>query len=109
MRNPQEPELACHQTGHNSGVIHAGMYYAPGSLKAQLCVKGNAKMYAYCDARNIPYDRCGKVIVAAEEEEVPRLEEIFRRGKENKVAGLSWLNAAQLKEVALPLRTYYRP
>lgn len=75
------------------------MYYAPGSLKAKLCVEGNAKMYDYCESRDIPYERCGKVIVAADEEEIPRLKEIFRRGKENKVVGLSWLNAEELKKV----------
>lgn len=79
--------------------LHACRYYLPGSLKAKLCVEGNAKMYAYCDAHGIPYDRCGKVIVAVDATEVPGLQEIYRRGQENGVAGLSWLSAAELRVV----------
>ncbi|MFZ5824834.1 MAG: FAD-dependent oxidoreductase, partial [Bacillota bacterium] len=76
----KESEIAAHQTGHNSGVIHAGLYYKPGSLKAQLCVGGVRLLTEYCDRRGIPYERCGKVVVATREEELPRLEELLRRG-----------------------------
>src|SRR5919108_2304438 len=67
----KEPRVAKHQTGHNSGVIHQGVYYAPGSLKAALCVQGSGALYAYCDENGIPYDRCGKVVVATDERELP--------------------------------------
>jgi 2-hydroxyglutarate dehydrogenase len=69
----KEARIAAHQTGHNSGVIHAGIYYAPGSLKARLCTAGRRELTAYCDEKEIPYERCGKVVVAAEEDELPRL------------------------------------
>src|SRR5687768_3312138 len=72
----REPELAAHQTSHSSGVIHAGIYYAPGSLKARLCVEGARDLYAYCDERGIEARRDGKLIVAASEEELPRLDEL---------------------------------
>src|SRR6266550_502993 len=71
----KEPEVGFHQTGHNSGVIHAGIYYAPGSLKARLCVEGARDLYEYCDRAGIPAERCGKVIVALNDGELPRLDE----------------------------------
>lgn len=95
----KEPELARHQTGHNSGVIHAGIYYAPGSLKAKLCVKGGEMLYNYCDLRGIPYKKCGKVIVATEDSEVPRLQALYDRGKQNNVKGLRLLDLKGLKEI----------
>ncbi len=86
------------QTGANSGVIHAGIYYKPGSLKARMCVAGARAMYAYCEEMGIPFERCGKVIVARNEEELPRLDELERRGRENEVPGLRRLNAKELEE-----------
>src|ERR671933_460466 len=70
----KEPKVGQHQTGHNSGVIHSGIYYTPGSLKARLCVEGSRNLYAYCEEKGIPTDRCGKVIVASTQDEVPRLD-----------------------------------
>lgn len=81
----KEAELAFHQTGHNSGVLHSGIYYKPGSLKALNCRTGKEAMQAFCEAEGVPYDVCGKVIVAVEEEEVPRLEAIYERGQANGV------------------------
>lgn len=95
----KEAEIAQHQTGHNSGVIHAGVYYAPGSLKAKLCVAGAAEMMRYCDEKGIPWQRCGKVIVATEESELPRLDELLRRGTANNVPGLRMIDADELREV----------
>jgi 2-hydroxyglutarate dehydrogenase len=95
----REPEIARHQTGSNSGVIHAGIYYAPGSLKARLCVEGAAKMYAYCDARGIPYERCGKVIVALGERELPGLDALEARGRANGVPGLRRIGREELAEL----------
>src|SRR5207253_2400596 len=73
----KEHEVAAHQSGHNSGVIHQGIYYAPGSLKAKNCVAGARAMMEFCDANGIKYDLCGKVIVATSEAEVPRLDELM--------------------------------
>ncbi len=95
----REPEIAAHQTGHNSGVIHAGVYYTPGSLKAKLCVEGARELYEYCESNSIPFERCGKVIVALDEHERPGLEELERRGRENGVPGLRMLDAAGLAEL----------
>ena len=87
------------QTGHNSGVIHAGIYYAPGSLKARMCVAGARLIYELCERRGIAYDRCGKLIVARNDGELDRLDELERRGRENAVPGLRRMNAEELKEV----------
>jgi (S)-2-hydroxyglutarate dehydrogenase len=93
------PDVATGQTGRNSGVIHAGIYYLPGSLKARMCVAGARELYAYCEERGIPFDRCGKVIVARNEAELPRLDELERRGRENGVPGLKRLSADELSEI----------
>jgi 2-hydroxyglutarate dehydrogenase len=95
----REPQIGTHQTGHNSGVIHAGIYYAPGSLKAQLCTAGRTEMYAYCDEHGIEYERCGKLIIALDASELPKLDELERRGHENGVPGLRRLDAAGLREI----------
>jgi L-2-hydroxyglutarate oxidase len=87
-----ERELATHQSGHNSGVIHAGLYYEPGSLKARLCVQGARELYEYCEQRGIASERCGKVIVAADASELGRLEQLERRGAANGVPGLRRLD-----------------
>lgn len=95
----KEERLARHQTGHNSGVIHSGIYYKPGSVKAQTCVTGRTALIEFCDRHGIPYDLCGKVIVATEEEELPRLEELYRRGAANGVQGLEMIGPERLKEI----------
>jgi 2-hydroxyglutarate dehydrogenase len=93
------PAVAGGQTGANSGVIHAGIYYVPGSLKARLCVEGAREMYEFCEREEIPFERCGKVIVARDQSELGRLDELERRGRENEVPGLRRLSAAELQEV----------
>ena len=95
----REPEIALHQTGRNSGVIHAGIYYEPGSLKARLCVEGARELYDYCDGRGIPAPRSGKLIVALDERELPALGELERRGRANGVRGLRRLGPEELREV----------
>jgi len=95
----KECEVASHQTGHNSGVIHSGIYYKPGSLKARLCVEGKSAMIQFCEEHAIPHDICGKIIVATEEREIPCLNELLRRGRANGVSGLRELNAGQIREI----------
>ncbi len=85
----KEDTLASHQTGHNSGVIHSGVYYRPGSLKAKLCVDGAKRMIEFCQAQGIPTHRVGKVIVAVDESELPRLSTLEERGRANGVPGLT--------------------
>lgn len=95
----KENEVASHQTGHNSGVLHSGLYYKPGSLKARLCVEGRAAMIQFCQDYVIPHDICGKIIVATEEREIPSLNELLRRGRANGVSGIRELNAEQIHEI----------
>jgi (S)-2-hydroxyglutarate dehydrogenase len=95
----KEPKVARHQTGHNSGVIHSGIYYKPGSLKARLCVEGAKSMIAFCGQQNIPYEICGKVIVATSEEEFPRMQTLLERGQANGLEGIKQLNAEQIQEI----------
>jgi L-2-hydroxyglutarate oxidase len=93
-----EGRLAMHQTGHNSGVIHSGLYYKPGSMKARFCVEGREEMYRFCQKHSIPHERCGKIVVATLANELPRLEELYRRGEANGLKGIRWLEAEQIRE-----------
>jgi (S)-2-hydroxyglutarate dehydrogenase len=95
----REERLAAHQTSHSSGVIHAGIYYAPGSLKARLCVEGARLLYAYCDERGIEARRNGKLIIAAEESELSGLDELERRGRANQVPGLRRIGPDGISEI----------
>nr|XP_002718278.1 L-2-hydroxyglutarate dehydrogenase, mitochondrial isoform X2 [Oryctolagus cuniculus]XP_051678780.1 L-2-hydroxyglutarate dehydrogenase, mitochondrial isoform X2 [Oryctolagus cuniculus] len=94
----KEKDLAVHQTGHNSGVIHSGIYYKPESLKAKLCVQGAALMYEYCNQKGISYKQCGKLIVAVEQEEIPRLQALYERGLQNGVQGLRLIQQEDIKK-----------
>lgn len=94
----KEKELAVHQSGHNSGVIHSGIYYTPGSLKARLCVRGATLAYEYCDKKELPYKKCGKLIVATEQEEIPRLQALYERGMKNNVRDLTIVDAKGIRE-----------
>jgi L-2-hydroxyglutarate oxidase len=91
-----EDEIATHQTSHSSGVIHAGVYYEPGSLRARLCVAGAAELTAYCDERSIPWSASGKLIIATEGAEISRLQELERRGNANGVSGLTMVDGADI-------------
>jgi len=95
----REAELATHQTARNSGVVHAGVYYEPGSLKAQLCRRGVEQLRAFCAERGLPYVMCGKVVVALEERELPRLERLEERARANGVPGLARIDAAGLRSI----------
>jgi L-2-hydroxyglutarate oxidase LhgO len=95
----KESEVATHQTGHNSGVVHAGLYYAPGSLKARLCTRGRGLLREFCAEHGLAYDECGKLVVARNDEELPALGEIERRASANGVPHLRRLTAGELPEV----------
>ena len=95
----KERELATHQTGHNSGVIHSGIYYRPGSFKSQFCVEGVEKLLRFCEDNEIEYEQCGKVIVATDESELGRLETLYERGVANGVGGLEMIGSERLKEI----------
>ena len=95
----KESSISQHQTGRNSGVIHSGVYYAPGSLKARLCTQGAAALKQYCSERSIPTNICGKVIVATEASELPRLEELHRRAVQNGAIGLDLIGPDRLREL----------
>jgi L-2-hydroxyglutarate oxidase LhgO len=95
----KEAQVASHQTGHNSGVVHAGLYYAPGSLKARLCREGKADLEAYCEARDIPLQRAGKLVVAIDASERPALQALHERATANQVPGLEVLGPERLREL----------
>jgi L-2-hydroxyglutarate oxidase len=95
----KEASLARHQTGNNSGVIHSGLYYRPGSLKATNCREGYRQLLEFCQAEGIPYDICGKIVVATDPAEFPRLEELHRRGVANGLEGLRELSPEQIREI----------
>jgi len=95
----KENRLAAHQTGNNSGVIHSGLYYKPGSLKARNCTAGREALYRFCAERGIPAERCGKVVVATREKQLPVLEELRRRGEANGLKGLRRLRPEEIREI----------
>ncbi|MEO0895156.1 MAG: L-2-hydroxyglutarate oxidase [Bacteroidota bacterium] len=107
LRNPglnillleKEESLSKHQTGRNSGVIHSGLYYTPGSYKARNCVEGRRELVAFSKEYGIPHDVCGKVVVATDEAELPHLETIFQKGKANEVEGIEKINGDQIREI----------
>jgi L-2-hydroxyglutarate oxidase len=93
-----ENRLAAHQTGHNSGVIHSGLYYKPGSLKARNCVVGREALYRFCEEHGVSYERCGKVVVATQQWELPALEELERRGNANGLQGVRRMSPEEVRE-----------
>ncbi|HXG52986.1 MAG TPA: L-2-hydroxyglutarate oxidase [candidate division Zixibacteria bacterium] len=108
----KEPALARHQTGHNSGVIHSGLYYRPGSVKARTCVAGRKALLRFCEENGVRYEVCGKVVVATDESEIPRLEELHRRGLANGLVGLEMIGPERLRELephARGLKALYVP
>jgi L-2-hydroxyglutarate oxidase len=95
----KEPSVGRHQSGNNSGVLHAGIYYKPGSIKARLAVRGIRQMIAFCQENDIPHEICGKLVVATEKEELPRLNDLFERGQKNGLRDLQMLEPAQMREI----------
>jgi len=95
----REDDIATHQTARSSGVVHAGIYYKPGSLKARLCVEGARELYDLCERAGVAHERCGKVIVARDASELGRLDELERRGRDNGVPGLRRLDALEIEEL----------
>lgn len=95
----KEQSLAAHQTGHNSGVIHSGIYYKPGSLKAKNCINGYKMLIDFCDTYGVPYDLCGKVIVATSEAEIPELDKLYQRGLENGLDKISLISQGEANEI----------
>ncbi len=107
LRNPElnilvlekEAQLSAHQTGRNSGVIHSGLYYKPGSYKAKNCVEGRRELVKFCQTHGVKHDVCGKVVVATEESELPYLEKIFQTGLQNEVEGIQQIGPDQIQEI----------
>lgn len=108
----KEAEPAVHQTGHNSGVLHSGLYYKPGSLKARLCREGKAETERFAEAHDIPFERCGKLVVALAARELPRLAELRLRGEANGLAGVEEIGPERIREIepnATGLRALWVP
>lgn len=95
----KEDRVAAHQTGHNSGVIHSGIYYKPGSYKAKNCVDGRHQLVEYCRENGVSHEICGKVIVASEEKDLPRLHSLYERGLQNEIEGISLIDEQEMKEI----------
>jgi len=95
----KEDRVAPHQTGHNSGVIHSGIYYKPGSYKAKNCVDGRHQLVQFCEDNDVAYDICGKIIVASEESEIPNLYEIYERGLQNEIEGIKVIDRDEMLEI----------
>ncbi|ARK13560.1 L-2-hydroxyglutarate oxidase [Fibrella sp. ES10-3-2-2] len=95
----KENQVAAHQTGHNSGVIHSGLYYKPGSLKATNCIEGYRMLLEFCDQEGVPYDLCGKIVVATKPEEVSQLNTLFQRGQQNGLGGLRRIGLGEMREI----------
>ncbi|MEI6396346.1 MAG: FAD-dependent oxidoreductase, partial [Verrucomicrobiota bacterium] len=95
----KEGKVCAHQSGNNSGVLHAGLYYKPGSLKARLAVSGIREMVAFCQKHAVPHEICGKLVVATDESEVPRLRDLHERGTRNGLEGLQLLTREQMREI----------
>ena len=95
----KEPGVCRHQSGHNSGVLHAGLYYKPGSLKARLAVSGIRQMKAFCRENSVAHEECGKVVVACAQDEIPRLRDLIERGTQNGLQGLRWLGPEEVREI----------
>jgi L-2-hydroxyglutarate oxidase len=95
----KESGPARHQTGHNSGVLHCGLYYKPGSAKARLAVQGIRRMVEFCSEKNIPFELCGKIVVATEDHELPKLQDLLQRGRANGLEGIEWLGPEKIREI----------
>jgi (S)-2-hydroxyglutarate dehydrogenase len=95
----REPELASHQTTHNSGVVHAGIYYKPGSLKAKLCTEGRERLYAFCDTHGVRYEKVGKLIIAVDRSELGRLDDLEARARANGVPGVRRITSEEIREI----------
>jgi L-2-hydroxyglutarate oxidase len=95
----KEKSVAQHQTGHNSGVIHSGLYYKPGSLKATNCIKGYQMLIDFCEQENVPYELCGKIVVATRQEQVPLLNNLFDRGQQNGLTQIRKISQGQMREI----------
>ncbi len=95
----KEKQIAAHQTGHNSGVIHSGLYYRPETKRAQLCVQGRTLLTQFAEEHKVPYEICGKVVVAVDEKEIPQLKAIYQRGLQNGLSEIRMIDAKELKEI----------
>jgi (S)-2-hydroxyglutarate dehydrogenase len=95
----KEDGVGQHQSGHNSGVLHCGLYYKPGSMKAKLAVTGIRQMIGFCQEHGIPHEVCGKLVVAARHDEIPRLNDLYERGHQNGLTGLRKLEISEMREI----------